>query len=305
MALIAAGSPEGLPPDKDANGAPIVVVGKKLDKDQVKREVTDFVRQTGVTAQQESLARWVEGICPKVGGVDDKVAAIVVARIRSVARDAGVPVAAENCRTNIAVVFTEDGATMVREIADREPQRFSKMRPVMLKQLTRPDLPVRWWYGHETRARDGGRSSSIAPPWSTGDSSSESGQSGASGGGSILPMDGDSTSVNQYNSSLVSTQTIRVITSATVVIDVKQSDGFSLDAVASYAALVALAEIRIDAKPTNSILSLFEMESEVREFTKRDSAFLKAIYLLPLDRRIGQQRGKLVGQLVQAELAGN
>src|SRR3546814_8811303 len=55
--------------------------------------------------------------------------------------------------------------------------------------------------------------------------------------------------LKQYNSSIVSTQVVRALRSATVIVDAEQADGTLLDSVASYTAMVALAELNGDPPP--------------------------------------------------------
>lgn len=285
-------------------GTTIVVSGEKLDRAVVQREATEFVRQTGIAGQQESVARWVDKVCPQVVGVESKVAALVTERLKQVAQASGVPLARGKCQTNLAIVFTDDSTALVRDLLKREPRRFGNVQSSALAELTKPAWPVRWWYAHDVRSKDGNRQGSDASPTTTGASSSESGQAGASGGGSILPMDSETTTIPQYNSSIISTQAIRSITGATVLIDVNHTQAMPLDAVASYAALVALAEVRLGARPPKSILTLFEPGSTVRELTGRDQALLKALYNVQLDRKVRQQRAKMIGALIDAEMKG-
>jgi hypothetical protein len=141
------------------------------------------------------------------------------------------------------------------------------------------------------RSRDGMAARSAPPPWTEGN---------AEGGGSMIPN--GLPTLQQYGSSIVSTQAARVLTSATVLVDVDRVEGMPLDSVASYAALVAFAEIRAtDFAPSGSILGLFEAESDLRELTELDMAFLSALYRLPLDRNGRRHRGILVRALVAAE----
>lgn len=104
-----------------------------------------------------------------------------------------------------------------------------------------------------------------------------------------------------YNSSIVSTQVVRALQSATVVIDVEQAEGTPLDAVASYAAMVALAEFRSNPPPPKeSILALFDGEMERRELSSNDAALLRGIYTVPPDREAYQQRRQLVTTVRQS-----
>jgi hypothetical protein len=105
---------------------------------------------------------------------------------------------------------------------------------------------------------------------------------------------------------LVSTQVGRVLIAASVVVDVNRMERMPLEAVASYAAMVAFAEIRDSSFATRgSVLSMFGAQPDApRNLTDWDMAFLRALYRLPLDRDARQHRGLLVRDLLAAANAG-
>ena len=113
-------------------------------------------------------------------------------------------------------------------------------------------------------------------------------------------------SIYHYNSSMVSTQAVRALVDAVVLIDISRIDRMPLEAVAAYAAMVAFAEIRkSDFAATGSILGLFESDpSAPRALTEWDMAFLRVLYRLPLDRDARRHRGILVRDLLAAVEAG-
>ncbi|HYW16418.1 MAG TPA: hypothetical protein VE891_09740 [Allosphingosinicella sp.] len=109
-----------------------------------------------------------------------------------------------------------------------------------------------------------------------------------------------------YESSILSTLTNRVLTSAIVIIDTDEAMGRRLDSLAAFAALVALAEIRNpDAAPSGSILALFESSAPPRDVTAQVLGFLRALYRLPLDRQAMHHRGQLVHGIAGALTARN
>ena len=111
-----------------------------------------------------------------------------------------------------------------------------------------------------------------------------------------VPLAGDVH--QQYRSSLASTQMIRVLRAATIVVDVNKAEGTPLDSVIDLAALVGLAEIRPGAEPPpNSILALYERDGP-KQLTQLDLNFLTALYRLPLDRTAIAHRGLLVKGIV-------
>ncbi len=269
----------------------ITVVGTRETPEEARRQAQNYVRQMGIAAGETPAARWVDPICPRAVGVAPAIAAKVEARVRAIAAEHDVPVARPRCRTNIAISFTADAGGLVQRIARRSSRPLAQVPVTDRDALLGGAAPVRWWYETGVRGRDGIPAGDIEPP-----------MAGTNGlGGSYLGSGDQNSFVQHYQSSLVSTQAIRAITGATVVVDVERASGVSLDAVAAYAALVALAEVRArDPAPRGSILALFEGEGG-RDLTVQDRAFLSGLYDLPLDRHARQHRTRLVRALITGQ----
>ena len=206
-------------------------------------------------------------------------------------------VAPENCVRNLVVSFTPDGAGLAQAISRQEPRRLSELTPSARETVLTGSAPIRWWYTTEVRSRHGAQTGG----GTGGVSDNAPGPDGAAAGG--IPGGGG---LMHYESSVVSTLTQRVITSAIVIVDQDDIMGRRLDSLADYAALVALAEIRgVGATPEGSILGMFAAPSAVRNLTAQDMAFLQALYRLNLDRQAMQHRGALIGQITDALTAVN
>lgn len=240
----------------------IIVTGTPVTREEAKKRAAEYVRRAGI-AQLKPLARWVDPVCPRTVGVEDDVAAIVNARVRAVASAAGAPVAPADCSANIVVAFSLDGRALARAVRRKAPDQFAELAPVARDRVLDGKGAIRWWYTTRDESRDG------------------------------MPI--SDFYVKLYNSSVVSTQVVRALQTATVVIDVEQAEGMPLDAVASYAAMVALAEFRSNPPPPQeSILALFDGEAGRRELSGHDAALLRGIYTVPPDREAWQQRRQLV-----------
>ncbi|NYF31010.1 MULTISPECIES: hypothetical protein [Sphingopyxis] len=263
LALLAAAPAAGEDPDS------IIVTGIPDAKREERKRAAEFVRRAGV-AQLEPVARWIAPVCPRTLGVAAKIAGIVDDRIREVATAAGAPVAPTPCTPNIAVIFTDNGDGLTRAILDKSPRLAAALSSTERERLVQGDGPIRWWYGTRDESRDG-----------------------------MPTTDGI---LKQYNSSIVSTQVVRALRSATVIVDAEQADGTLLDAVASYTAMVALAELNSDPPPPkDSIMGLFGDEPEHRSLSGKDMALLRGIYSLPPDREAYQHRRRLVGAVRKGE----
>lgn len=240
----------------------IIVTGTPVTREEAKKRAAEYVRRAGI-AQLKPLARWVDPVCPRTVGVDDAVAAIVNARVRTIAAAAGATVAPADCQANIIIAFSADGRSLARAVRKKAPDQFVELAPAARDRVLDGTGAIRWWYTTRDESRDG------------------------------MPI--SDYYVKLYNSSIVSTQIVRALQSATVVIDVEQAEGKPLDSVAAYAAMVALAEFRGNPPPPkDSILALFDGEAERRELSSRDAALLRGIYSVPPDREAYQQRRQLV-----------
>jgi hypothetical protein len=276
-----------------------VTIGAILPEKAARDLAVDFVKATGVASGETPAARWIAPVCPEVLGLEDIGKRAAEAKIRRVAAAAGADVAAEGCRRNIIVSFTSDGAALARAVVEREPWRVANLSPRAKSAVLTGSVPIRWLYSTETRARNGG-----AP--TTSSNAAQSGPATHAGSGAGSSIGGDMPTLMHYESSVLSTLTNRVLTSAIVIVDTDQAMGRRLDALAAYAALVALAEIRnAEAAPAGSILTLFESSAPPRDLTTQDLGFLRALYRLPLDRQAMQHRGLLVHGITGALTARN
>lgn len=284
---IVAQAPE---PADDANNT-IIVEGQRLTRKEVRERATGFVRTLGVVQGERSVARWVDGVCPRVLGVAPEIAKLVEAKVRKITSNIGAPLADERCHTNLLIAFVENGRDIAKLISTNMPNAMSQVHGIDRRDLEQGDAPIRWWYTIGDSASTGGKALDMPPPGSFGNSE---------GGGSALPT--GVPTVRNYSSSLVRPATTRSIDAATVVIDVNRAEGISLTAASAYAAFVGLAEIKGRAKPpVSSILNIFGEKTSANDLTFWDSQFLDELYDMPLNRWGRVQRGYLVKAIGQAE----
>ena len=268
--------------------APDIVVNGQTEQ-EIRERTRAYVRETGVAVGAVAAARWAVPICPKVLNVSDAVAQIVERKIRSTAEQVGIRVAGVQCDPNIVIAFSSDGQQLASIIADRAPRRMAEIGPQARRALEASEAPVRWWHSTApTMLRSASIAGASAP--SSGGAATFEGStiSGATGGRSVT-------------GSLIATADIRAIGSAAIIIDVNRAEGYSLNAVAAYTAMVALAEIRLNASPTGSILGLFTAtDPQPTDLSQADIDFLRALYEVPAARMGNQQRRAIVGRVAEA-----
>lgn len=271
------------------SGNTIIVNGVRQTPEEVRQRAVAFVRGMGVAAEQTPAARWIVKACPTVVGVDRHYADIVEARLRAVATSVGVPLANAPCRPNLAVTFALDNKTLLKVLMDKRPGSFAAQSEAARKAMIEGAAPIIWWYSSDRRTKDGSANTEAA-------SGIVGGVAGT--GQSVVPTSADSETFAQVGSSIIGTRVVRGIVQANVVIDLNRADGATLGSVADYAALVAFAEIAPSAPPPEgSILALFggpAGAARPRELSAFDTAFLRALYRLPLDREAKVQRNLLI-----------
>lgn len=270
------------PPTDDS----IVVTGDRVGRERQQAE--SYVREVGIGVGEQPTARWIDPVCPHAIGLSKENAKVVEERIRNIVVEVGAPLAKRGCLANFNVVFTDSAEAVVRLVARRDDTISRELPTAAVQELTGGAAPIRWWFNSEMRTRDGAPAMSL--PFLPGV------QVQSDSGVASLPS-GRSGSLSLYSPSLVSNQLVRSIQLATVVVDVRRSQGVLLSSVVDYAALVGLAEIRLGATPPRSVLSLFQPNGE-RRLTSRDRAFLTGLYEIAMDRRGRQQRQALVSKIV-------
>jgi len=273
----------------------IVVQGERLTPEAARRQANAFVRTTGVAASETPAARWTDPVCPRVLGLTPAGARSAENMMRAIAIQVGAQLAAEPCAPNIVVSFTADAAAVVREVERREPRRLSELSAVERRALLEGSAPVRWWHTSELRDSSGGNGGQGRTATAQMTPATHDG----SGAGSDLANDVPTTM--RYSNSIISTYAQRNLLSATVIVDQDAVMGRRLSAIAAYAAMVALAEIRpTDASPAGSILGLFTAPIPPSRLTAQDLGFLRTLYRMPLDRQARYHRGTLVAGMVSA-----
>lgn len=277
----------------------IHVIGRTITQAELRKQANDFVRSTGIANGSDPVARWIEPVCPKVVDIKPEYAAIVETRMREIAADSRILTGELDCKTNITVSFTTDAAAVVQAIATKAPSRLAELAPHERDTLLKSDAPIRWWYNTRTQGADGMKVANSDSLLVSADSTDGRTFSVGTGGESAI---GNGTqTVQAYRSTLIGTLAVRALFRATVIIDINLAEGASLDAVASYAAMVAYAETEPMRQPMPySILGLFDEGRNFTQPTDWDMTLLRTLYSMPHDRAGQKHRRMLVGAIVEA-----
>lgn len=254
----------------------IVVSAPSRNQEVLKREVATFARRVADNSAQEQFARRGSSYCPRVIGLPAPYERIVLTKLASAASAVEkIRLEAAGCKPDIFVIFTSDGADLIDRIHAKNPAFFGALSPEVRDSLFKSKAPVKWWYGTEIRGADG------------------------------EPMVDAAT--YRTRSSLISSGLAISLTSTVVIVDIGLSEGYPLDSIASFAAMVAFAQVRQPDErlgESPSILGIFHRStprlSALRNLTLWDKAYLRALYRIPKDRPLWQQRLQLSGAMVEA-----
>jgi hypothetical protein len=250
------------PPDQKPTD--IIVTAPARAHKELKKQTLNFVRTVPDTAEQIQFSRRDDPFCIKIVGIDLAYHDLIRKKIRETATVARAPKEApEGCRPNIHIVFSKDGDALMAAFKRRYSAIISAQPLGKIDELMQSKKPVRWWYAIEGR-----RTGNVASLISTG-----------------------------YEIDLKST---------VIIVDISQSNGYPLESVASYISMIAFAQIKgsnVDIDSNLSILGMFNDTrpriTALRNLTIWDRAYLHALYNMPADRPIWQQRKRLSGAMVE------
>ncbi len=269
-------------PTPSSTPGDIVVQGKRVDDPaRTRAAVTAIGRpaeQGGLDAQ---FARWHVPICVLVEGIAHDGAQFVADTIGAVARRIGAKADGPGCHPNVYVVVTRDPAQFVARARVRRPGLLAGVPGTELDRLEKGAEPVHWASATEVTSSQGDPIQTAefgTPPRKV----------------RVLP---------QWRASHIFAATRTTLARTVAIVDAGRLSGESYDALASYLALVTLAQLRPSAKaPTvDTILSLFSGKADrPTGLTPFDEAYLKALYAVDPALPATTQRLAMIGKINRA-----
>ena len=228
------------------------------------------------------LTRFHDPVCPLSEGLPADYNRVIEARVRSLARAAGIAIARRGCRPNLVVLVAEDPVEAVDLLRRRRPDIFVGLDPTDIRRVLAADGPVRSWRSSEARRIEG------APIAETRDS--------------VIRQEVHL--VHGIPASLLRERSRRDLRLSVVLFDLASIDGLSLMQIADHAAMRALAATRpASVAAGRSILGLFEPQAGARlpAATPWDLAYLRALYRSDGALRASAQR-VVIGRLIERDL---
>jgi uncharacterized protein (UPF0548 family) len=230
-----------------------ITVEAARKREAVRQQVSKFVSGIALRRYDQSLADWQREIpiCFLVGGLPREDGEYMLTRLSQIAASVGAPLTSKDCKPNFFVVVTSDPAALLKAWTKRDVRFFDSDQDVggtEIHKFLHAKIPVRAWYNWELYKDSGvrGTSSSSSPP------------------------------------GRIRFSAVRDLAAVVVLVDAPRARGVSFGQLAAYVAMVGLAEIKIDARvsETPSILQLFSnLEKPAPTgLSKWDEAFLKGLY---------------------------
>lgn len=261
-----AASPSATPDDQE-----IVVQGTR-ERDR-ERQISNFVKSLTEAPVAGQISRFNWEVCPAATGLDDAQAAKVAARMRVVAKAAGIKTAPENCRTNVLLIVAPNKRSMIERLSKAYPAYFSGVTRDEIKRMARSPGPVAAWQIEGMMDADGIR---VVTDLLTGNATVER---------------SDSPSRLRRAAKAHFVASVVVVESSALV-------GLTVTQLADYAAMRGFARTdpaRLRPGEASSILSVIEapMGSFLpATLTEWDYSFLKALYSTTSDYA-SQQRAEM------------
>jgi hypothetical protein len=242
-------------------------------------KVSAFVNEIAVLEHGEGLARWNVPVCPEVTGLPQEAGEFILERISEVARDAGVPLAAENCHPNLFVFVTVDPQQLLQAMEKRDRVvTFGHATPDDIDAFIASPWIARVWYNAAMETADNVSAAYGFPHAGQITQPSGTSQPGGSQGGGLPP----GVTTDWERASRVARPSVWSFALVYVVIDQKRLQGVTRGQLADYVAMVGLAQIKPGAKfgddPT--ILKLFDGAPQAAppRMSDWDRAFVKSLY---------------------------
>lgn len=254
---------------RQPNGGPDIVVTGNAD---VERQLTDFVGALTQAPNGGQLSRFERAICPTVVGVSPAHKDALVARMKVVAKAAGLAVGGRRCDPNVLLVVTGDKRGFLEALRQKHAYYFGEMSNSAIRRLIAEPGPAAAWqvdgpklnaYGQEMATNNGVAVNRTTRP-----------------------------------DTRLSVGARPQFAAAAVVVESKALDGLTTTQLADYAAMRAFTRADPAKLPASAptILSILEapMDSEVPiTMTNWDLAFLRSLYAAPATLTAAAQRSQV------------
>ncbi|GAB5488463.1 MAG: hypothetical protein Pars2KO_20330 [Parasphingorhabdus sp.] len=292
--LLTLGSPAQATKDTKAGtekADEIVVTGQKTKTEIIQELIVNQFNISRGSRHSGQYARFAAPICPSVGGLPEKQAAIMEDRIRDIAEVAELSVAPAKCKANLFVVAVDDGSKEIESLRKKRANLFISLSHRERDKIMESDGPVYSWKTTVAMSNGGRHSAKAGTIDIMADSLGEISVRGQRSHIKSKIQQSDFVGIN-YSYLLIEKQALKDI---------------SLNQLADYAALVSLIDIDVNfdtPPPANSILSLFAglpaNQSNPGSISEGDMLMLRGLYKVPANVKAPLQRSAMLHTIDEA-----
>jgi len=264
---------------------------------RTRQALDGFVQSVGTpTRMTGKLARWEDGICPRVLGLGPALGGPIAQRVRDVAKEVGAPVNAQpDCKANIEIVFTTTPQAFLDDIL--------KTRPALLgyhdtteqeAEGARVIYPIQGWYLTQTIDIRGKTDLDVSR--------------GVGAGfkldfGPAQPPMWTPARVSDVTGNRLGDGLRSAFNHILIVADPRQLTAYDKSAQADYIAMISLTQLAaLSCQPLASIVNLLPSGclGKTAELTDNDIAYLTGLYRMRLDGNGRVQQDDIAFQMEQS-----
>lgn len=274
--LLVLAASQGRAATEGAAAQPLQEVVVTARRAQLEQQVSTFINAITAVEPGMGLPRWQIPVCPLVSGLSRDEGEYILGRVSEIARAAGVPLGGEECRANLYILIYPRPKELIEAMEKHDFYNVfgTDAYPDDVDELVRNPRPVRVWYSSVERTQDG----LPLPPCAQGPRCARI--------ANLVP-----TRLN----------VVRAFSKVYLIVDETKLQGVTRGQFADYVGMVALADIKPDAKfgKTSSILGLFEGAPQEAPpgMSEWDEEFLKSLYATEQDAKM--QRSQITHQMVR------
>ena len=243
----------------------VEVQGRRL-----RQQVQSFIQEAAAPPPGRRLARWNRKVCVGVTNMDARYAQLMLDRIATISADVGIDMGTPGCKPDVMVVMSADAGALARALVEDDPRGFrpstsaTDLGPRALELFQSTEAPVRWWHVSLPVTVDTGQVAIELV------------------GEHVIGREGhEPLIVPVRNASRVRSNVREDLARVIIVIDVAKVGQVGFGALSDYVAMVALAQLSLDADTSkyNTVLNLFADGSDrLAGLTQWDKDYLKSLY---------------------------
>jgi hypothetical protein len=237
---------------------------------------------------RDAIARWQVAICPNFEGLAPQFAAVMEARLRTIARQAGVSMKEKGCRPNLFVIFTTAPQAMLDALRAKSLDTLGYHAAAAITH------PIQAWY--ETGITDQhGQTWKDEESW------------GLTYGSNYTSFNGPTTEVGGWRFHPDATSDL---INVTIIVDSTQASTNMVGSVADYIAMLALTRTDDydDCQLMPSITNLLSPNCDDKlrpdTITATDIAYLRGVYKMDAGATLQIQQDQIAGEMAKTLAVG-